>query len=60
MSDKEEELLNKLACAINEFMPTCDCCWNCSSYVDGLCEISDQHDEENPITFKCDLHERDE
>lgn len=32
------------------------CCYNCDNYVDALCTISDQYDEENPNTFYCDLY----
>ncbi len=45
---------------MDEFNPTHNCCWNCTEYVDALCQISDRNDDENPMTFCCELYERDE
>lgn len=37
-----------------------ECCYTCDCYKDALCTISDQHDDENPNLFKCDLYEEAE
>lgn len=36
------------------------CCYTCLSYEDALCVVSDQHDDEDPNTFKCELYDEDE
>ena len=35
------------------------CCYTCENYKDTLCEVSDNHDDEDPNTFKCELYEED-
>ena len=36
------------------------CCYTCDNYKDALCLISDQHDDENPNTFFCNLYAEDD
>ena len=35
------------------------CCYTCDNYRDAICQTSDQHDDEDPNTFSCDLYEPD-
>ncbi len=39
---------------------TTEYCYTCLNYEDALCTISDQHDDEDPNIFKCELYEEDE
>ncbi len=36
-----------------------ECCYSCLNFEDGLCSVSDRHDDENPNLFKCDLYDED-
>ena len=36
-----------------------ECCYSCLNYEDAICQISDQHDDEDPNTFKCELYDED-
>ncbi len=37
-----------------------ECCWNCDHYIDSLCEIHDDGDEEDPNLFRCNQYEPEE
>ena len=37
-----------------------ECCYTCENWQDAMCQISDQHDDENPNLFKCELYGQDE
>lgn len=39
--------------------PEKKCCYNCESYNDALCGISDNYDTEDPNLFHCDMWEWD-
>ncbi len=36
-----------------------DCCCLCRNYVDALCIVTDEHDDESPETFKCQFFVED-